>query len=72
MPQLSLNDQLEIASDLGQAAEHAVNGDFDKMGKELGHAVFVAGGGNQFREAVQEELMNAGAAMATDIMKGLL
>jgi hypothetical protein len=42
------------------------------MGKELGHAVFVLGGGNQLRGAVQEELMNAGAAMATDIMEGLL
>lgn len=72
MPQLSPDDKLEIASDLGKAAEHAVNGDFDKMGKELGHAVFVLDGGNELKEAVREQLMNAGAAMATDIMEGLL
>jgi hypothetical protein len=54
VPQLSPDDKLEIASDLGKAAEHAVNGDFDKMGKELGHAVFVLDGGNELKEAVRE------------------
>jgi hypothetical protein len=72
MLELSRNEKLQVASDLGKAAEHAVNGDFDKMGKELGQAVIALGGGNQVRELVQEELMNAGAAMATDIMTSLL